>query len=102
MHTEVQVRNAISISGRGAVLIGYVRGGTPRVGQLTRPLSLGLESERRLEVTAVETLHSAEAGGPAVGLVFRNPPKLGDLRRALPAGTILILEDSDPAGDSDA
>jgi hypothetical protein len=37
-----------------------------------------------------------------VGLVFRNPPKLGDLRRALPAGTILILEDSDPAGESDA
>ncbi|MEP6574119.1 MAG: hypothetical protein ABJD11_15575 [Gemmatimonadota bacterium] len=96
MPAEIQVRNAIFISGRGAVLIGFVRAGAPRIGQLTAPLVLKGNAERRLEVAAVENLHSAESGGSAVGLVFRNPPELADLRRALPAGSMLALEDGAP------
>jgi len=89
----IEVHNAITIAGRGAVLIGHVRTGTARVGQVTAPLVLGHAAARRLEVSAVERLSSMQAGGPAVGLVFRNPPPLGDLRHALPVGSILVLEE---------
>ena len=64
---EIEVRNVIAIIGRGAVLIGYVRGGTPRIGQSTAVLDLGRSGERRLEVSAVERLSSMEAGGTAIG-----------------------------------
>lgn len=94
MGAEIEVHNAITIAGRGAVLIGYVRTGTARIGQLTVPLVLGPAAQRRLEVSAVERLSSMQAGGgPAVGLVFLNPPPLGDLQRVLPAGSILVLEE---------
>jgi hypothetical protein len=55
-------------------------------------LELGLSGARRLEVVAVEALSSMEDRGPAIGLLFRNPPSLAELRRALPAGMILGLE----------
>lgn len=90
---EIEVHNAISIAGRGAVLIGHVRSGSARVGQLTAALALGDAAGRRLEVSAVERLSSMQAGGPAVGLVFSNPPHVDDMRRALPSGSILVLVD---------
>lgn len=93
MVAEIEVRNAIAVAGAGAVLIGYVRSGTARVGQVTVPLALGVAAARRLEILSVERLTSMEAGGPAIGLIFRNPPHLNDLRRTLPAGTLLVLED---------
>jgi len=93
MGAEIEVRNAISIVGHGTVLIGFVRAGTARIGQVTMPLVLGHAAERRLQVSAVERLSSVQAGGPAVGLVFRDPPHLRDLQRALPAGSLLVLED---------
>jgi hypothetical protein len=37
MAAEIEVRNVINITGRGAVLIGYVRQGAPQIGQLTLP-----------------------------------------------------------------
>ena len=93
MGARIEVRNAIAVVGRGAVLIGYVRSGTARAGQLTGPLSLGSVADRRLEVAAVQRLNSVEAGGDAVGLVFRRPPGLAELQRALPAGSMLALEE---------
>ncbi|MGC2519319.1 MAG: hypothetical protein WA373_09485 [Burkholderiales bacterium] len=93
MGAKIEIRNAINIVGHGTVLIGLVRAGTARIGQVTIPLVLGHAAERRLEVSAVERLSSVQAGGPAVGLVFRDSPHLRDLQRALPAGSILVLED---------
>jgi len=95
MGAEIEVRNAIHIVGHGTVLIGFVRAGEARIGQLTNPLGLGHGEERRLEVSAVERLSSMQTGGSAVGLVFRDPPHLRDLQHALPAGSILMLEDPD-------
>jgi hypothetical protein len=92
MIAEIEVRSAINIVGRGAVLIGHVRTGAARIGQVTVPLVLGRAPARRLEVSAVERLSSMQAGG-AVGLVFRDPPELGDLKRALPEGSILVLDE---------
>jgi translation elongation factor EF-Tu-like GTPase len=93
MRAEIEVRNSIDIAGRGIVLVGHVRTGTVRIGQVTVPLVLGQAPARRLEVSAVERLSSMEGSGPAVGVAFRSPPHLEDLRRALPAGSILVLEE---------
>ena len=93
MSAEIEVQNVMSLVGRGAVLIGHVHAGAARVGQVTAPLVLGHGAPRRLEVSAVERLSSMHASGAAVGLVFRDPPQPGDLRRALPAGSILALEE---------
>lgn len=93
MGAEIEVHNVITLAGRGAVLIGYVRAGTARIGQVTVPLVLGDAAERRLEVMAVERLSSMEPGGPPVGLVFRDPPHRDDLRRRFPAGSMLVLEE---------
>jgi hypothetical protein len=98
MGAQLEVRNAVRIGAHGAVLIGYLRSGTALIGQVTEPLLLGDASERRLEVIAVQRLNSAEPGGQAIGLEFRNPPRLADLRSALPAGAILVLEDALAAG----
>jgi len=98
MSAEIDVRNAINIVGRGAVLIGHVRTGAARVGQVTLPLVLGRAPARRLQVSVVERLSSMQAGGAAVGLVFLDPPQLGDLMRALPAGSILVLEEPSEHG----
>jgi len=94
MEAEIEVRNIIHLIGRGPVLIGYVRSGTVRPGQWTTPLELGRSGTRRLELTAVEALSSMEAGGAAIGLVFRSPPSLAELQRALPSGTLLALEEA--------
>ncbi len=93
MGAEIDVRNSISIAERGIVLVGHVRTGTARTGQVTVPLVFGHAVARRLEVSAVEHLSSMEGRGLAVGIVFRNPPHLDDLRRTLPAGSILVLEE---------
>ena len=93
MGAEVEVRNAINIAGRGTVLIGFVRSGAVRVGQVTAALVLGHAVARRLEVSTVERLSSMEKRGLAVGIAFRNPPHLDDLKRTLPAGSILVLEE---------
>jgi len=99
MGAEIVVRNSMNIPGRGIVLMGHVRAGAVRMGQVTVPLVLGHAVARRLEVSAVERLSSMEGAGPAVGIAFRNPPYLDDLRRALPAGSILVLEEPDPQRD---
>ena len=93
MGAEIEVHNVITLGGRGAVLIGFVRAGAARAGQVTVPIALGDAAERRLEVSAVERLSSMEAGGPPVGLVFRNPPHRDELRRRFPEGSILVLEE---------
>lgn len=98
MRAQLEVRNAVTIRGHGTVLIGYLRSGMASAGQVTVPLLLGDASERRLEVITVQRLTSADAGGSAIGLVFRHPPSLADLRSALPTGTLLILEDAGGAG----
>jgi translation elongation factor EF-Tu-like GTPase len=89
---RIEVRNVMFIAGRGTVVVGHVLAGTARAGQSTAPLVLGDETGRRLEVSAVERLSSMEARGQGVGIVFRDPPRLNDLRRALPPGSILELE----------
>jgi len=92
MGAEIEVHNSINIAGRGIVLMGYVRIGTVRIGQVTVPLVLG-HMEQRLEVSAVERLSSMDTRGLAIGITFRNAPHLDDLKRALPAGSILVLEE---------
>ena len=98
MGAEIEVHNVIVLGDRGAVIIGFVRAGTACVGQVTAPLMLDDAVERRLEVIAVDRLSSMEAGGAPVGLAFRNPPHRDDLRRRLPAGSILVLEE--PEGEA--
>jgi translation elongation factor EF-Tu-like GTPase len=93
MGAEIEVHNSINIAGRGIVLMGHVRTGTVRIGQVTVPLVLGHAAARRLEVSAVERLSSMEGRGLAVGIAFRSPPHLDDLKRTLPAGSILVLEE---------
>ena len=90
---QIEVRSAMSISGRGAVLIGFVRSGAARVGQRCALLVPGGVSAYQLEVSSVERLSSMESANPAVGLVFSNPPPLEDLKLALPEGSILVLND---------
>ena len=93
MNTEIEVGNVIFLPGRGTVIVGHVLSGTARAGQVTAPLDLGGTAPRRLEVSVVERLSSMDARGQAVGIVFRDPPHLDDLRRSLPPGSILRLED---------
>ncbi|MBE0621042.1 MAG: hypothetical protein IH605_10650 [Burkholderiales bacterium] len=90
---QIEVSNAMFLAGRGAVILGHVREGTARVGQLTAPLVLGAGAAQRLEVSVVERLSSMDRGGQAVGIAFRKPPDLNDLKRSFPAGSILVLEE---------
>ena len=101
MSAQVEVRNGVTIAGRGAVLIGFVRSGIVRVGQQTPPLQFGELPERRLVIIAVQKLASGDASRSAVGLVFRDCPALKDLERTLPTGTLLALEDA-PGSATDA
>lgn len=73
MSADIEVRNVFNVKVRGAVAIGYLRHGTVRVGQQTRPLALGL--------------------------VFRERPSLDELRSALTPGTMLQFEDAPGTGD---
>jgi translation elongation factor EF-Tu-like GTPase len=98
MRVEIEVRNVMFIAGRGTVVVGHVLSGAACVGQTTAPLQLGGATERRLEVSAVERLSSMEARGQGVGIVFRDPPGLNDLKRALPPGSILVLEKPGDSG----
>ncbi|MBI3504201.1 MAG: hypothetical protein HY059_05120 [Proteobacteria bacterium] len=94
MDTEVEVRNVINLTGRGAVLVAFARGKLPTAGQLTPPLVFGGAAPRALEVRSVEKLTAMEVGGVAIGLVFKQPPSVADLKRALPPGGRLLLEDA--------
>ena len=95
---RIEVSNAIYLAGRGAVIVGHVRAGTVRIGQVTAPLVLGDAGAQRLEVSVVERLSSMDARGQAVGIAFRNSPDLNDLKRKFPAGSTLVLEESGEAG----
>ena len=83
----------MSLAGRGAVLIGFVRSGKAVEGQTTEPLTLEGLIHPGLKIIAVERLSSMGSGFPAVGLTFRDPPTVAALREALPTGTLLQLED---------
>jgi len=90
MHTEIEVRNVFNVQGRGAVAVVYLRQGTVRVGQQTRPPGAGPHAV--LTVAAVEPLHAADGGPGALGLVFRERPSVDDLRTAFVAGTLLRFD----------
>jgi hypothetical protein len=92
MGAEIEVRNVVAIVGHGAVLIGFVRSGKAAAGQVTRPLKIADAGEQTLVIKSVQRLSSTEGGGSAVGLVFVNGPPLEDLRRAVPTGSMLVLE----------
>jgi len=94
MNTEIEVRNVFHLKGRGAVAIGYLRRGTVRVGQRTTPLVLGTGPHRVLTLAAVQSMHAADGGPGALGLVFRERPSLEDLRVALAPGTLLQFQNS--------
>jgi translation elongation factor EF-Tu-like GTPase len=102
MNAEIEVRNVFNVKGRGAVAIGYLRRGTVRVGQQTRPLALGAGPHRVLTLAAVEAVHAADGGAGAFGLVFRERPSLEELRSALTPGTVLRFEDAAGTGDGTA
>ena len=93
MSADIEVRNVFNLRGRGAVAIGYLREGTIRVGQRTRPLALGAGQPRVLTLAAVGPVHSPDGGADALGLVFRERPSLEDLRLALAPGTVIRFED---------
>lgn len=98
MQGEIEVRNVISVKGRGAVAIGYLRRGTVRIGQRTEPLALGAGSPRVLTLAAVETMHAPEGGADALGLIFNERPSFEQLRPVLTPGTLLRVEDVAVAG----
>lgn len=95
---RIEISNAMFLAGRGAVIIGHVRAGTVRIGQLSTPLALGGEAAQRLEVSVVERLSSMDRRGQAVGIAFRNSPDLNDLKRCLPVGSMLLLEEPGETG----
>jgi translation elongation factor EF-Tu-like GTPase len=94
MNADIEIRNVFHVKGRGAVAIGYLRQGTVRVGQQTRPLALGAGPHRVLTLAAVETVHAPDGGASALGLVFRERPSLEELRSALTPGTVLQFGDT--------
>ncbi len=98
MHGEIEVRNVFPVKGRGAVVIGYLRQGTVRIGQQTPPLALGDGPPRVLTLAAVETMHAPEGGANALGLIFRERPPLEQLRAVLTPGTLLRVEDAPGTG----
>ena len=93
MSVEIEVRNVIFLAGRGTVVVGHVLSGVARVGLRTELLDLGGATPQRLEVSTVERLSSMDARGQAVGIVFRDPPALNDLKRILLPGNVLVLEE---------
>jgi translation elongation factor EF-Tu-like GTPase len=99
MNAEIEVRNVFNVKGRGAVAIGYLRQGTARVGQQTRPLALGAGPHRVLTLAAVEAVHASDGGANALGLVFRERPSLEELRAMLTPGTMLQFEEATGTGD---
>jgi hypothetical protein len=94
MGAEIEVRNLFNMRGRGAVAIGYLREGTVRVGQHTRPLAFGTGPHRVLTLAAVQPVRSPDGGADALGLVFRERPSIEDLRLALVPGTVIRFEDA--------
>jgi hypothetical protein len=102
MGAEIEVRNLFNMKGRGAVAIGYLREGTVRVGQRTRPLAFGTGPQRVLTLAAVEPVHAPDGGADALGLVFRERPSLEDLRLALVPGMMIRFEDDSGTGGGTA
>jgi translation elongation factor EF-Tu-like GTPase len=102
MQAQVEVRNVFLVKGRGAVAIGYLRQGTVRVGQQTRPMALGTGPPRVLTLAAVESVRAPDGGESALGLVFRERPSLEDLLAVLTPGTVLTFSDvTGPGTDTD-
>jgi len=95
---QIEVSNVMFLAGRGAVIVGHVRAGAVRVGQLSAPLALGAGAAQRLEVSAIERLSSMDRRDQAVGIAFRMPPDLNELKRCLPLGSMLALEE--PAAET--
>jgi len=95
---QIEVSNTLFLAGRGVVIVGHVRAGAARVGQVTAPLALGAGAAQRLEVSVVERLSSTDGLGQAVGIAFRKSPELNDLKRCLPAGSMLLLEEPGEPG----
>lgn len=79
MTADIEVRSLFSMKGRGAAIIGYLRQGTVRVGQQACPPALGGGPYRVLTLAAVETMHPPDGGDNALGLVFRERPRLEDI-----------------------
>ncbi len=102
MSAEVEVRSVIFLGGQGTVVIGHTRLGVVEAGQVSVLLELGAAPPRRLEVSLVQKLTSMEGKAQAVGIVFRDPPALNDLKRLLPPGTVLELEDPPASGAASA
>ena len=95
---QIEVSNVMFLAGRGAVIVGHVRAGTARTGQVTAPLALGAKAKQRLEVSVIELLSSMDRNGQAVGIAFRKAPDLNELKRRFPAGSLLELEEPGEAG----
>ncbi|MBE0626798.1 MAG: hypothetical protein IH606_18520 [Burkholderiales bacterium] len=95
---QIEVSNVMFLAGRGAVIVGHVREGTVRIGQLSAPLAPGAAAAQRLEVSVIEHLSSMDRGGQAVGIAFRIAPDLNELKRRYPAGSLLVLEEPGAAG----
>jgi len=93
MPVEVEVRNAINITGRGAVLIAFAKGKLPQVGQVTPAFAFEGGTPRALKIVRLEKLTAMEVGGVAIGLVFEKPPSVAELKRAMPVGSVLQLSD---------
>jgi hypothetical protein len=93
MSAEIEAHNSMILGGHGAALIGYVLSGTARAGQTMWMPAFGNTLQRRLVVSAVERLSTLERSVPAVGLIFVNPPRLEELSRLFPPGSVFTLED---------
>ncbi len=93
MVIEVEVRNVINLTGRGATVVAFARGALPKVGTFTPPLVFGAAAARQLEVSGVEKLSAMEVGGVSLGLFFKKPPTVAELKQAVPPGSRLALTD---------
>jgi translation elongation factor EF-Tu-like GTPase len=100
MHADIEIRSVFTVKGRGAVAVGYLRGGTVRVGQRTPLPAPRAGAPRWLTLAAVEPVHSPDGGGDALGLVFRERPSIEELGAALTPGIVLRFEDFADGGDS--
>jgi translation elongation factor EF-Tu-like GTPase len=94
MSADIEVRNVFTMKGRGAVVIGYLRRGSARIGQQTRVPAPGAGPQRVLTIAAVETVHSHDSSEGALGFVFRERPTIEEIGPALTPGTLLQFEDA--------
>ena len=93
MSAQIEAHNTMTLGSHGAALIGYVLSGSARAGQTLWMPAFDKVVARRLVISSVERLSSLERSVPAVGLIFVNPPRIADLTRGFPPGTVFTLED---------